>query len=44
MGKNNVTVSYPGNTRYNPCTTVTKSFTVNKKDSQITIDKINAVK
>jgi hypothetical protein len=40
MGKNNVTVSYPGNTRYNPCTTVTKSFTVNKKDSHLTINSI----
>ena len=40
VGTNNVTVSYGGNTRYS-ATNTTTTFTVNKKDTKITINKIN---
>ena len=42
-GSNNITVTYNGNTNYNPNTTST-TFIVNKQDSTISIEPINNVK
>lgn len=39
VGKNNVTVSYPGNTRYNG-TDISKTFNVTRKSTKITLNKI----
>ena len=39
VGKNNVTASYAGNAKYNGFS-ISKSFTVNKKDTQLTINTI----
>ncbi len=43
MGENTITAAYSGNAKYNGCT-VTSTFTVEKKDTQITIEDIAAAK
>ncbi len=42
IGKNNITVKYNGNTKYNPYNT-TITFHVNKKDTTLTLDEFNSV-
>ena len=43
VGENNITASYKGSTKYNGCN-VSSTFTVNKKDTQLTINKISTAK
>jgi hypothetical protein len=42
MGKNNISVSYPGSTKYNG-DEATTTFTVDKQDTLLTIDEISGI-